>query len=199
MPHLFKAKHIKPSNLEGISQDQIDEHFVLYEKYVEQTNKLLVLEQHLKQGKGFANTTLKNDLLKQIAFERNGVFLHEAYFTNLKAGVKPNPKGAFSKLIKQSFGSIDSFIDDFKNVCKSRGEIWALTVYDTTAKLLRNTIIGEHDHFIMYGCKPILIIDLWTHSYARDFTMSEKMEYVDVIIKNINWDILDKRASKLIL
>jgi superoxide dismutase, Fe-Mn family len=196
----FKVKtNIKPTNLEGISSDQIDEHFSLYEKYVEQTNKLLVIEQHLKQGKGFANTTLKNDLLKQIAFERNGIFLHEAYFSNLKAGIKPNPKGAFSKLINKSFVSMDSFIDDFKNVCKARGEIWVLSIYDLDAKVLRNTIITEHDIGIMYRCKPLLVIDCWCHSYARDFEMSEKDAYIDTMFKNIDWNILDERASKIII
>jgi Fe-Mn family superoxide dismutase len=195
----FKVKkYLKPSNLDGISNDQINQHFSLYEKYVDQSNKLLKLEDHLKNGKGFANSTLRADLLKQISFERNGMILHELYFENLKAGINPNKNGAFTKLVKKSFKSIDNFLEDLKIISKARGEIWVLSLYDIETNKLRNSIIESHEHYITYRAQPLLVMDVWTHAYAVDFALFDKDKYIDSFISNINWDVLDRRAEKLI-
>jgi superoxide dismutase, Fe-Mn family len=196
----FKVKtNIKPIDLDGLSDEQIEQHFSLYEKYVEQLNKLIQLEHNLTSAdQNFATITLRNDLIKQIAFERNGVFLHEAYFTNLKAGSKPSKNGAFTKLIKHSFKSVDNFLDDFKNVCKARGEIWALASFDLDSKQLFNHIIESHEHYLQFRTLPILVCDIWTHAYAVDLKITAKDEYIDIFLKNINWQELDKRAAKLV-
>lgn len=196
---LFRAKtSIKPLNLDGLSNDLIEEHFSLYEKYINQTNKLLALEKKLREGEqNFSTETLRIDLLKQISFERNGVFLHEAYFQNLKSGVNFNQNGNFSKLCSTSFNSIDDFLNDIRTVCKFRGIGWCLTTWDTTAKVLRNSIIESHEHYATFGNKLLLCIDLWEHSFIRDYSATERNKYVETVIKNINWKVLDKRSSGL--
>jgi Fe-Mn family superoxide dismutase len=197
---VLKVKNnIKPIDLDGLSDDQIQDHFDLYKKYVEQFNKLIQLEHNLQVAKqNFATITLRNDLIKQIAFERNGVFLHEMYFTNLKANIKPSKNGAFTKLVKTHFKSIDNFLSDFKNVCQGRGEIWTLTSFDLDSVCLFNHIIESHEHYVQFRTVPLLVCDLWTHAYAVDLKITEKDKYIDLFIKNINWNVLDKRAQKLV-
>jgi superoxide dismutase, Fe-Mn family len=197
---MFKVKaNIKPIDLDGLSDDQMSEHFGLYQTYVSQLNKLIQLEHNLQSAKqNFATITLRNDLIKQIAFERNGVFLHETYFANLKANTKPSKNGAFTKLIKHSFKSIDNFLNDFKCVCKGRGEIWALASFDLDSRCLFNHIVESHEHYVQFRTVPLLVCDLWTHAYAVDLKTTEKDKYIELFVKNINWNILDKRAEKLV-
>ena len=41
----------------------------------------------------------------------------------------------------------------------------------------------------------LLALDMYEHSYQMDFGANVK-EYVDTFMKNINWDIVNKRLEK---
>ena len=106
----YEAKvHLKPSNLDGISENQIAQHWKLYEGYVAQSNALLTeLDAMRKEGKG--GTPVYADRRRRFGFEYNGMVLHEYYFGNLAAGGTapfaaspgalpfPNPAAMFATL-----------------------------------------------------------------------------------------------------
>lgn len=186
-------KPVKPRNLEGISKENIDQHFALYEKYVAQCNKLYLLEKSLANQDSFAAKTLRADLLRQLAFERNGVILHELFFENLQPS-PPKSKGEFVKLAKKSFGSLDSWMDDLRNLNSMRGNGWLVSGYDTDMKCLTNTIIDDHSLNVQLNIVPLVVIDLWEHSFIVDFEATGRAEYMEVVLKNLSYEVIETRT-----
>jgi len=41
----------------------------------------------------------------------------------------------------------------------------------------------------------VLALDMWEHSYMRDYNAKDKAEYVEAFFKNLNWDVVAKRLA----
>lgn len=99
-------EELKPHNLVGISQSQIDDHWGLYKGYVTQSNSLKAELAALRaEGKG--STALYADRRRRFGFEYCGMVLHEYYFGNLKANVAADKSGGFAKAVAAQYGSFD--------------------------------------------------------------------------------------------
>ncbi len=84
-------EHLKPRGLMGISDEQIEQHWHLYEAYVKNTNELLGEIETGERG-----SREWGELKRRLGFEFNGMVLHEYYFGNLAAGATLSP-GASSR------------------------------------------------------------------------------------------------------
>ena len=73
---------IKPRGLARISDEQIAQHWHLYEGYVSQLNALRD-ELAMLRREGKVGTALYADRRRRLGFEYNGMVLHEYYFANL--------------------------------------------------------------------------------------------------------------------
>jgi Fe-Mn family superoxide dismutase len=79
-------EHLKPRGLTGISEEQIEQHWHLYEAYVKNTNELLEEIETAEHG-----SRVWGELKRRLGFEFNGMVLHEYYFANLAAGATLSP------------------------------------------------------------------------------------------------------------
>src|SRR5277367_2302827 len=108
MNRKYKVRtEFRPYGLEGISEDQIAQHWALYEGYVKNVNalneRLSALSEKKEYGTEFA------ELKRRLGFEYNGMILHEHYFGILKSGQKPvGDYAELTKLLKKSFGGFSS-------------------------------------------------------------------------------------------
>ena len=102
---------LKPSGLNGISDNQINDHWKLYTGYVNQVNKLNEeLNQLLKDGKG--DSLLYADRRRRYGFEYNGMILHEYYFENQTSQKTSNDGTEVRNAIEKRWGSFDAWITD---------------------------------------------------------------------------------------
>jgi Fe-Mn family superoxide dismutase len=62
---------------------------------------------------------------------------------------------------------------------------------------LHNIVMDAHDN-APPGYDPLLVIDLFEHSYWGDW-YTNKSGYLDGVFKNINWDEVNNRYTKLAL
>ncbi|MGC8763331.1 MAG: superoxide dismutase [Acidobacteriota bacterium] len=192
----YEAKtHLKPSNLKGISQNQIDQHWKLYEGYVAQSNALKAeLEQLRKEGKG--GTSLYADRRRRFGFEYNGMVLHEYYFGNLKAGVaEPGADSPLRKALEAQFGSFEAFKDDFLKCGATRGIGWAILYLDPATGWLTNHFIQLHEDGNVAGFVPILVMDVFEHAYMVDFTATGRPDYMKAYFENVDWSAAEKRFA----
>jgi Fe-Mn family superoxide dismutase len=91
-------------DLKGLSKDQLDVHFALYQGYVTNTNRLNdTIAQMIKDGKN--NTPDCAELKRRLGFEYNGMVLHEYYFDNLQSTAPLSKDGALYKKIQECYGS----------------------------------------------------------------------------------------------
>jgi len=192
----YEAKTaLKPGSLSGISQDQVDQHWKLYEGYVAQTNALREeLDALRKDGKG--GTPLYADRRRRFGFEYNGMVLHEYYFGNLKTGVaEPGEASALRKALAGQFGSFDVFKEDFTKTGASRSIGWAILYLDPATGALNNHFVQLHEEGNVAGFLPMLVLDVWEHAYMVDHGAGGRPDYIKAFMGNVNWQAVEKRFA----
>lgn len=190
----YEAKTgLKPAGLAGISEEQIAQHWRLYEGYVTQVNALRKeLEALAKDGKGA--TPAYADRRRRLGFEYNGMVLHEYYFGNLKANVpEPGAAGALTKALTDQFGTFAAFKDDFVNTGASRSIGWAILYLDPATGILNNHFVQLHEEGNIAGFVPILVMDVWEHAYMVDYGAGGRAQYIKAFFSNVNWPVVEKR------
>jgi len=182
---MYKVKdHLKPSNLAGISQEQLDDHWKLYEGYVKQVNSLC---------------EKKNDpsIRHRYGFEYNGMVLHEYYFENLTGNVGELSQGTFREELTKAWGSFEAWREDFATTGMSRGIGWAILYADKETKCLTNHFIISHEYGHIAGFQPILVMDVWEHAYMVDHKAGGRKVYIEAFMKNVHWELIEKRYNAL--
>jgi Fe-Mn family superoxide dismutase len=190
----YAAKdYSKLIGMEGFSQTLLNNHFTLYQGYVNNTNKLMdALAAMLKEGK--TTTPEYAELKRRFGWEFDGMRLHEYYFENL-GGIRPLVKsGVLGKMIEASFGSYEAWDQDFKATGAMRGIGWVVLYQDEATCGLFNTWINEHDGGHLAGCRPILVMDVFEHAFITDYGL-KRADYIAAFFKNIDWQAAENRIK----
>src|ERR1700676_4322303 len=91
-PQPYTPRKWNLSGLQGISDHTLEVHFGLYEGYVKSTNLLNEQLDDLVRKDQEAPTNLTfAELSRNLAFEYNGMVLHEYYFDNLTRSTSGAP------------------------------------------------------------------------------------------------------------
>ena len=120
------AKPLKPSTLtmDGISRKTMEEHFKLYQGYVNKTNE--IMEKLGGVDLKTANQVFSDlrALKVELSFAIGGVKHHEIYFDHL-GGEGGKPSGKLLQMIERDFGSFDNWAADLKATgIAARGWVW---------------------------------------------------------------------------
>jgi superoxide dismutase, Fe-Mn family len=184
--------------LDGISDAQIQEHLTLYAGYVKQVN-LLNEELAAMTGRGQAavNNPEFTDLTRHLGFEYNGMRLHEHYFSNLCAAAEPQPSSGsrLATALAESFGSVEQWMAAFQAVGATRGVGWVALFQDPATTWLTNHWISLHHEGVPVGFKPLLVMDVWEHAFARDYKTTERGKYIAAFFRNIDWKVVERRLD----
>ncbi|MEK7162732.1 MAG: Fe-Mn family superoxide dismutase [Patescibacteria group bacterium] len=181
--------------LQGFSEAILKNHFTLYQGYVNNFNKLNDTLVAMEREGNFSSPQYA-ELNRRLGWEFNGMRLHEYYFENINKEVKEIDKNSeLSGKINKEFGSFEMFEKDFKSMGLMRGIGWVILYYDILADRLFNVWINEHDAGHFAGAKPLLIMDVFEHSYMIDYGL-KKADYIEAFFKLIDWDIAGNRLKK---
>lgn len=187
-------ENIKPAGLNGISDDQIADHWNLYVAYVNQSNALKQELESLRLD-GKSSTLAYADRRRRFGFEFAGMTLHEFYFANLKADVQLNEEGDFAQAVKKSFGSLEAWKEDFTNTGKTRSIGWAICYMDPETGDLNNHFVQLHEEGNIPSFHPIVVMDVWEHAYMVDHKAGGRPDYINSVMSNINWDKVEQRYA----
>jgi len=179
--------------LEGISAKTIEEHLKLYAGYVKHTNLILEKISELQSDASPEAAYTVSELRRRLGFEFDGMRNHEYYFEQFEGGFKKTEGTALENKIISQWGSTEKWIAEFKQLAMTRGIGWAILYKDTLTGNLVNTWINEQHDGHLTGLTPILMLDMWEHSYMLDVPPSEKKKYIDAFFSNVNWEIVAKR------
>ena len=170
----------------GLSEKLLNNHFTLYQGYVNNTNKLMqILDAMLKDEK--AGTPEYAELKRRMGFEFNGMRLHEFYFENLGGTDKSSDYQNLIKAIEQNYGSYSQWEKDFKATGAMRGIGWVILYQDNKNGRLFNQWINEHETGHFAGCTPVLVMDVFEHAYMTDYGL-KRADYIETFFSNIKWD-----------
>ena len=195
MAHQISAKQF-PSfqkDLDGISKRTMEEHYKLYQGYVNKYNEIMnKLETLTPDDYKAANPTYSHvrELKVELARAVGGVKNHELYFNHL-GGKGGEPGSALKSQIEKDFGSYDRWLTDFKATgAAARG--WAFLAWDREYGRLFNMIGDEQFSFPVWNSTPILAMDVFEHAFFIDFG-SAKAPYIEKFFANLDWSDVDKR------
>lgn len=181
--------------IRGFSDKLLQNHFVLYQGYVNNFNKLNDILVGLER-EGKFGTSEYSELNRRFGWEWNGMRLHELYFGNLtKNSIDLQKDSNFYRQITKEFSSYEMFEKDFKSMGAMRGIGWVVLYHDDLNDRLFNVWINEHDVGHFSGAKPLLIMDVFEHAYMLDYGI-KKNEYIETFFKVIDWDIILKRFNR---
>lgn len=132
-------------------------------------------------------------LTRSLSFNLNGHILHSIFWKNMAPPKEDNkPKGKIAKLIEKNFSSFEGFKKQFSAVCNSvEGSGWGALYHDGLDSLFIMQI-EKHNLMHLAGLKPILVLDVWEHSYYLDYE-NRRAEFVENFFKIINWEDVEKR------
>lgn len=178
--------------LKGISQKTIEEHLKLYAGYVKNAN--LVLEEIKK---GTAGDYALAEMQRRFSFEFNGMVNHEYYFKSFVGGTQPlSSESILRKEIEKEWGAFDAWLARFKTVALTRGVGWAMLSYDPLTGRLLNGWVDEQHLGQLNGCKTILALDMWEHSFVADYQPTGRKNYLEDFFANLNWKVIEENFSR---
>ncbi len=194
MAHQVTAKSF-PSirQLDGISQRTMEEHYKLYQGYVNKYNEIMrklgeLPEEELKA----ANQTysLIRVLKVELSFAIGGMKNHEIYF-DILGGAGGRPSGSLLAQIEKDFGSYDRWAADLKaSGLAARGWVWL--AWDHDHKYLFNYVGDAQNTFPIWNATPILALDTYEHAYFIDYGVN-RGAYIDAFLRNVDWANVARR------
>ena len=137
---------------------------------------------------------------KSLSFNANAYILHSLFFENLTP--MPN-KTLLSKDLKahiiKDFTSYDAFIDELNaSILNIEGPGWVVFGYDRYLNKLLIIQIEKHQELTLIDFIPLLVIDVWEHSYYLQYK-TDKKEYVRNLFYILDFDVVSKRYDKIYL
>lgn len=189
----YTEKKFEIPALEGISSKTIEEHLKLYAGYIKHTNLILEKISELQADATPEALYQTSELRRRLGFEFDGMRNHEYYFEQFEGGSKKTEGTALEHRMIEQWGSTEKWIIEFKQLAMTRGIGWAILYKDDTTGNLINAWINEQHDGHLVGLTPILMLDMWEHSYMLDVPPSEKKKYIDAFFNNVNWEVVAKR------
>lgn len=167
---------------------------------------------HGKHHQAYVNKL--NDLIKNTSHEKSsleeiirkadgGIFNnaaqiwnHTFYWHSMSPNGGGEPDGELASAIKQQFGSIEKFREDFTKAAITQfGSGWAWLIADSDGKL---SIVSTSnaDTPIRENKTPLLTCDVWEHAYYID-TRNNRPEYVNNFWQVVNWEFVAENLKKV--
>lgn len=194
----FEEKKFNIPTLKGISAKNIDEHLKLYAGYVKHANLIVTKIAELSKNTD-AHAYEIGELQRRFGFEFDGMRNHEIYFASLEGGAQPlADNSSLRGDIASEWGSFEAWLSLFTQVAKTRGIGWAVLYYDKKSDRLINAWIDEQHLGQLNGATPILMLDMWEHSFVADYHPSGKANYIADFFANLNWSVIEKNYSEAV-
>ncbi len=173
------------------SAETLDLHYnILYKGYVDNTNSTLAMLDNARKTGDFSNIKC---LEKNLSFFGSGAILHQLFFENLGADIPVKPSLKLMKQISQDFGNFDNFKNQFVEAAKVvEASGWCLLVWVPIFNKLEILQCEKHQDLTLWGCKPLLVLDMWEHSYYLQYKTS-RPNYINAFWNIINWNEVNKR------
>ncbi len=188
----YEALTFEIPELVGISRESIDLHLGLYAGYVKHVN--LIRERlDAYSNDPEANSYAMAEMQRRLGFEFGGMRNHEYYFAQFEGGAKVLPEGSLKEKIVATWGDYEAWLARFTSIAMTRGVGWAMLYHDPHTDQLVQTWVDEQHIGQLADLDIVLALDMWEHSYMRDYVPADKKKYIDAFFQNLNWEVVSGR------
>lgn len=95
--------------------------------------------------------------------------------------------------IIEDFGNFESFQRQFAEAASAvEASGWCLLVWVPNFRKLEILQCEKHQNLTLWGCKPLLVLDMWEHSYYLQYK-TKRPDYISAFWNIINWEEVNKR------
>jgi superoxide dismutase, Fe-Mn family len=120
------------------------------------------------------------------------VWNHTFYFESFSKSGKKTPAGKLADAINKSFGSFESFKEQFTKASLTlfgSGWVWLAVKDDGVLSILQESNAGNP---LKKGLKPVMTCDVWEHAYYIDYR-NRRPDYLKAFWEILDWDVISKR------
>lgn len=163
---------------------------ILYKGYIDNTNATQEKLEKARKDNDFSNIKC---LERNLSFFGSGAILHELFFENLGPAIPTSPDVSLMEQIIKDFESFEKFKSQFVAASIAvEASGWCLLVWVPEWKKLEILQCEKHQDLTLWGCVPLLVIDMWEHSYYLQYT-TKRPDYMNAIWNIINWNQVNRR------
>jgi len=120
---------------------------------------------------------------------------HTMFWSIMGPRAGGDPKGALADAIKNTFGNLDAFKNQFNDAgLKQFGSGWAWLVLTKDGKLQVMSTPNQ-DNPMSTGSRPVLGNDVWEHAYYLKY-QNRRADYLKAWWNVVNWDAVAKRFDE---
>ena len=183
---------------EFVSEKTKEAHTELYRKYVENLNQVSVELDTSERATDKVNSSHSQfrSLKLDETYNLNAKWLHELFFANC---FDPHSELYMESLafmrFQRDFGTFEAWQKDLMACALTCGNGWAVCGYNVHLQRYVNTVVSNHSQDVMIGLYPVVVIDMWEHSYSRDY-LNDKKSYLVAMMREINWNVVEERVQK---
>jgi Fe-Mn family superoxide dismutase len=178
---------------ELLSQKTKESHVALYQDALDSLNRTSAELDKSDRSTANSNHSGFKSLKLDEVLNLNSVWLHELYFATC---FDPHSEIFMDSLaymkLQRDFGTFEDWQRDFIACAMSCSEGWAICGYNIFLQRYVNTFVGQHSSNVMIGLYPLIVVDMWSHSYYRDYA-TDKKSYLVAMMREINWEIIEDR------
>jgi Fe-Mn family superoxide dismutase len=172
-----------------ISEETLDFHYGKHHQtYVNNLNGLV-------PGTEYENASLESIIKKAEGGIYNNaaqVWNHTFYFESFSLNGRKIPAGVLAEAISSSFGSFDSFKEQFNKAAATlfgAGWAWLVKNDDGSLQIIQESNAGNP---LRKGLKPIMTCDVWEHAYYIDYR-NRRPDYIKSFWEILDWELVAKR------
>ena len=129
-----------------------------------------------------------------------GYYNHKLFWEVISPVDNGNISDTMLNLINTSFGSFDSFKDQFSKAAATQfGSGWAWLCVKADGKLeVCGTANQDNPLMPNIGCggTPILGVDVWEHAYYLNY-QNRRVDYISAFMDLINWKVVEKNCLSI--
>jgi Fe-Mn family superoxide dismutase len=183
-------------NTELLSKKLKEAHYELYKQYVQSFNEVSAKLDTADRKDVSCNSSAFRSLKLDESHNMNAVYLHELYFANVSDVHSEIFADSLPYIrLQRDFGTFDDWQRDFIACAMSAREGWAVCGYNLYLKRFVNTFVDLHGQGAMLGLMPVIVVDMWTHSYHRDYLIDKKT-YLLGQMHELNWRVIEDRFKR---
>lgn len=166
-----------------------------HDAYVKGLNAAIAGLAAVRKGGTPEDLAKVRDLTDALAFNGSGHVLHVVFWTNMKKGGGGEPRGELSKIIERDFGNFAAFQAHFNTAAgRVQGGGWGILAWEPLSGRLIVLGAEKHQNLTMFGCVPLLVLDVWEHAYYLKY-QNNRTAYVTAFWNVIDWANVSERLS----
>jgi len=183
-------------NTDFLSEKNINNHKELYKNYIKDFNEISAKLDSADRSAVSSNHDNYRSLKLDETYNMNAVYLHELFFANIGDNNSQINMDSLSYMrLNRDFGTFDDWQKDFIACAQSSRCGWAITYLNTYTHSYMNCFIDLHSKDVPAGMYPIIVMDMWQHSYYKDYLKDSKT-YLIAMMKQLNWNVIESRIKK---